>query len=121
MEKKICSYETLFVVSGNNSEEDYKALLPDSWFNITQEQLDAGHGGMDYIEFRDFIDRLKAGEEMAIDVYDAAAWMCITCLSEESIREGGMPKAIPDFTKGAYKTRPSLDVAKFNFDKFENK
>ena len=27
MEKKICSYETLFVVSGNCSEEEYKALL----------------------------------------------------------------------------------------------
>ena len=26
MEKKICSYETLFVVSGNYSEEDYTAL-----------------------------------------------------------------------------------------------
>ena len=27
MEKKICSYETLFAVSGNCSEEEYKALL----------------------------------------------------------------------------------------------
>ena len=27
MEKKICSYETLFTVSGNRSEEEYKALL----------------------------------------------------------------------------------------------
>ena len=26
MEKKICSYETLFVISGNLSEEDYVAL-----------------------------------------------------------------------------------------------
>ena len=26
MEKKICSYETLFVISGNLSEEDYGAL-----------------------------------------------------------------------------------------------
>jgi hypothetical protein len=98
-----------------NTAEQFKDMLPDCWSTITQEQLDAGHGGMDYIEFRDFIDRLKAGEEMAIDVYDAAAWMVVTCLSEESIKEGGMPKAIPDFTRGAYKTRPSLDVVKFNF------
>ena len=27
MEKKICSYETLFVVSGNASEEDTKAIV----------------------------------------------------------------------------------------------
>ena len=26
MEKKICSYETLFTISGNLTEEDYKAL-----------------------------------------------------------------------------------------------
>ena len=26
MEKKICSYETLFAISGNYSEEDYKTL-----------------------------------------------------------------------------------------------
>jgi hypothetical protein len=97
-----------------NTAEQFKDMLPDCWSAITQEQLDAGHGGMDYIEFRDFVDRLKAGEEMAIDVYDAAAWMVVTCLSEESIKEGGMPKAIPDFTRGAYKTRPSLDVVKFN-------
>ena len=27
MEKKFCSYETLFVVNGNYSEEEYKAVL----------------------------------------------------------------------------------------------
>jgi hypothetical protein len=84
------------------------------WSEITQEQLDAGHGGMDYLEFRDFVDRLKAGREMPIDVYDAAVWMCVTALSEESIREGGMPKAVPDFTRGEYKTRKPLDVVDFN-------
>ena len=97
-----------------DSAEQHKELLPSMWSNITQEQLDAGHGGMDYLEFRDFIDRLKAGKEMPIDVYDAALWMSVTCLSEESIREGGMPKAVPDFTNGAYKTRKPLDVVDFN-------
>jgi hypothetical protein len=51
---------------------------------------------------------------MPIDVYDAAVWMCVTALSEESIREGGMPKAVPDFTRGEYKTRKPLDVVDFN-------
>ena len=97
-----------------NSAKKYKELLPPMWSEITQEQLDAGHGGMDYLEFRDFVDRLKAGREMPIDVYDAAVWMCVTALSEESIREGGMPKAVPDFTRGEYKTRKPLDVVDFN-------
>ena len=36
MEKKICSYETLFVVSGNLSEEDYVALK-DKFVNLVND------------------------------------------------------------------------------------
>ena len=97
-----------------NSAEKYKSMLPDAWKVITQEALDAGHGGMDYVELREFVDRLKDGREMAVDVYDAAAWMVVTCLSEESIKCGGKVMEIPDFTKGKWKTRPSQDVLEFN-------
>lgn len=93
-----------------NSAEKYWQLLPEQWNGITEEALAAGHGGMDYIELREFIDRLKSGEEMMCDVYDAASWMVISCLSEKSIIEGGAPQLIPDFTRGAYKTRPPMDV-----------
>ena len=65
---------------------------------------------MDYLELRDFIDRLKNGDNMPIDVYDAASWMCISCLSEQSIKQGGAPVEIPDFTNGEWKNRHSLDV-----------
>ena len=92
----------------------YSSMLPNAWQEITKEALEAGHGGMDYVELRDFVDRLKSGEEMMCDVYDAAAWMVITALSEKSIKEGGAPQQIPDFTRGAYKTRPSADVLTFN-------
>ena len=37
-----------------------------------------------------------------MDVYDAASWMCITALSEESIALGGQPVAVPDFTNGMW-------------------
>jgi hypothetical protein len=33
-----------------------------------------------------------------------AAWMSITCLSEDSIAAGGAPVAIPDFTNGKWMT-----------------
>ena len=36
MEKKICSYETLFVVSGNYSDEDY-AALKDKFVNLIND------------------------------------------------------------------------------------
>ena len=72
--------------------------------------VDAGHGGMDGIEFRRFIDCVRSGEEMPIDVYDAASWMSISCLTELSIAQGGMPQAIPDFTHGEWLRRPLKDV-----------
>ena len=99
-----------YIEDFKNNAEKYKDMLPDMWKNVTKEQLDAGHGGMDYLEFRDFVDRLKDGREMAIDVYDAAAWMSVTCLSEESIKNGGMPLQIPDFTNGECKTRKRFDI-----------
>lgn len=91
----------------------YSAYLPDIWKNITEEELKLGHGGMDYLMLKEFLRAILAGEEMPIDVYDAAAWMCVTVLSEQSIREGGMPQEFPDFTNGAWKTRPRRDVVAF--------
>ncbi len=102
-----------YIENYKNTAEKYKDLLPNEWKIITKEALEAGHGGMDYVELREFIDRVKDGGEMLCDVYDAAAWMVVSCLSEESIKQGGMPQAIPDFTRGAYKARPSKDVLKF--------
>lgn len=96
-----------------NSAEEFKDLLPHEWKIITKEALEAGHGGMDYVELREFVDRVKDGGEMQCDVYDAAAWMVVACLSEKSIKEGGAPQQIPDFTRGAYKTRPAKDVLAF--------
>ena len=84
--------------------------LPDIWKSITPEELAAGHGGMDAMEIRAFIDALLSGDEMPIDVYDCAVWMAITALSERSIALGGMPQEMPDFTRGIWLTRPLKDV-----------
>ena len=65
---------------------------------------------MDGIEFRMFVDRLRDGEPMPVDVYDAAAWMAVTVLSEQSVAAGGAPQFFPDFTGGEWLRRPRLDV-----------
>ena len=93
-----------------NNAEKYKEYLPEFWRTITKEQMDAGHGGMDYFELLDFANRLLEGRPMPIDVYDAAAWMVVTPHSEASIKAGGAPQAVPDFTRGEYKNRPRFDV-----------
>jgi len=94
----------------NSAKEYEEKYLPDCWKTITPEEVDAGHGGMDVIMFRAFFDAIKNGEEMPIDVYDAASWMVISCLSEYSIKAGGHPVEIPDFTSGAWVMREPKDV-----------
>ena len=96
-----------------HNAEGYSEYLPDVWRNITEEEKTLGHGGMDYLEFRAFFDAILKGEEMPIDVYDMAAWMVITPLSEQSIAHGGMPQAIPDFTRGKWILREPKDVVPF--------
>ena len=93
----------------HNSNE-YEEYLPDFWRNATERELALGHGGIDFFQFKAFFKAILNGEEMPIDVYDMAAWMAITPLSEQSIAHGGMPQAIPDFTRGKWILRESKDV-----------
>lgn len=92
------------------NQDDYKKYLPDDWKEITEEQLKVGHGGMDYIMLKHFFRCLKEKTPMEIDVYDAVTWMSVTALSEQSIAQGCMPVECPDFTRGKYKTRKTVDV-----------
>lgn len=62
----------------------------------------AGHGGIDHLVLRDYVTSVKRGEHPPIDVYDAAAWMAISPLSERSIELGNESVAFPDFTNGAW-------------------
>ena len=52
--------------------------------------------------FSALIHSLRNGLPLPIDVYDMAAWMVITALSEQSIAMGSIPVPIPDFTCGAW-------------------
>lgn len=77
------------------------------WKEYVTAGVKAGHGGMDYLVLRGFIEALQQGTPLPIDVYDTASWMAVTALSEESITLGGAPVIIPDFTKGRWlETRP---------------
>ena len=75
-----------------------------------------GHGGTDYIVLAAFIDAVKRQIAPPIDVYDTAAWMAITCLSEDSIAMGGMPVAFPDFTSGQWIKREAEPAGKYSLD-----
>ncbi len=73
------------------------------WKKFIDSGVDVGgHGGMDYFVLRAFVEAIQNGTNTPIDVYDAATWLCITTLSEESIAQGGAPVMFPDFTNGKY-------------------
>ncbi len=101
-------------LAGNMHRDYFDRYLPRLWKDITPEEKKAGHGGMDYLIYRDFFSAVRTGSEMPIDVYDMAAWMSITCLSERSAREG-RAVAIPDFTRGLYRTREPKDVTELDY------
>lgn len=63
---------------------------------------EGGHGGMDFLVLSAFVESAMNDVEPPIDVYDTAAWMAITALSEESVAMGSMPVAVPDFTNGKW-------------------
>jgi len=80
------------------------------WEQYHKEGVRGGHGGKDYLVLRAFIESVQKGTEPPIDVYDTAAWMAVTALSEESIAMGSMPVPFPDFTSGrwCYNREPFL-------------
>lgn len=86
------------------------------WKEYEEFGLRGGHGGMDYLVLRAFIESIQKGVAFPIDVYDAAAWMAITCLSEQSIAMGSMPVAIPDFSAGRWMQPDSRPKDMFSLD-----
>jgi hypothetical protein len=78
------------------------------WRKYARNAEGAGHGGMDFFVLHAFIEALKTGEPMPIDIYDAVAWSAITPLSEQSIAEGNRTLDFPDFTEGKWRDRKRI-------------
>ena len=89
----------------NNAESYLERYEHPIWREFLADGLRGGHGGMDYLVYRDFVRCVREGLPMPIDAYDMASLMCISALSEQSIAMGGAPVAIPDFTSGRWLTR----------------
>ena len=75
------------------------------WKKTKAAEITGGHGGMDWLVMRAFLDAVRRRIQTPIDVYDSATMMSVGILSEESIAEGSAPKSIPDFTDGMWLKR----------------
>jgi predicted dehydrogenase len=80
------------------------------WKDLGERARGAGHGGMDYIVDYRMIHSLRTGAPMDIDVYDGASWSAISEVSERSIAQRSTSIDFPDFTRGAWRNRPPLDL-----------
>jgi len=86
------------------------------WKWYKEEGIRGGHGGMDYLVLRAYVESIKNQTDTPIDVYDTAAWMAITCLSEDSVAMGSMPVSIPDFTNGKWIRRDAPVPGRYCLD-----
>lgn len=75
------------------------------WKKTHAAEFKGGHGGMDYLVMRAFLEAVRRKIQTPIDVYDSVTMMAVGILSEESIALGGAPVAIPDFTDGMWLKR----------------
>ena len=86
--------------------ESVKSILLDAYKHPIAKEIEkkakevGGHGGMDFIMDYRLIYCLHNGLPLDEDVYDAAEWSCLGELTAASIENGGMPVAMPDFTRG---------------------
>lgn len=99
-----------------NADKYAETYNNELWLHKSKGMQESGHGGMDYLVLRAMVNAAKGKTAPAIDVYDAAAWMCITALSEQSIQNGNVPVDIPDFTNGKYKMRTEKSTGKYALD-----
>ncbi|MCA5963844.1 Gfo/Idh/MocA family oxidoreductase [Blautia sp. RD014234] len=102
LDKIDAAYDFKWKEKWGNAAEYEKDYEHPTWKKFLAEGIKGSHDGMDWLEFEAFFDSVRNHRPCPIDVYDAAAWMSVTALAEESIALGGHPVAIPDFTNGKW-------------------
>ena len=118
------SYEDTRVVFLEGMEEkvrDNEAEFFEKYDHPLHREYEAmgtrgGHGGMDWLVCRAFVESVKNGTDTPIDAYDTATWLSIGVLSEQSIKQGGMPMEVPDFTHGLWQTDRPIVRGKYCLD-----
>ncbi|MGI6743002.1 MAG: Gfo/Idh/MocA family protein [Eubacteriales bacterium] len=88
-----------------------------TWFR--NSEIQGGHGGMDYLVLRAYVESVRDRVAPPLDAYDGACLMAITPLSENSIAMGGAPQAIPDFTDGKWINREPSPKSRYNLEEVD--
>lgn len=116
-ERKVVFLEGMEEEIENNEDEMYARYDHPLHTEYIAKGVKEGHGGMDWLVCRAFIESVKAGIDTPIDAYDTVTWMAIGPFSEQSIAQGGLPVEIPDFTGGKWQNREPVVECKYCLDK----
>ena len=100
----------------NNEESCYEKYDHPLHAEYSKMEARGGHGGLDWLTIRAFVESVKNGTQTPIDIYDTCLWMSIAPLSEMSIAKGGAVVDVPDFTKGNWFKREPLVKGKYCLD-----
>ncbi len=77
-------------------EELAEEFLPDEWLHPTKEQLEAGHGGGDYLEVQDFVRAILTDTAPPIGIHEAMDLTLPGLVSQQSIANGSVWLPVPD-------------------------
>ena len=81
------------------------------WKGVPPESREAERERMDTLALSRLVRAFAGGYPPDMDVYDAASWSAVAELSARSIAGGNIPVEFPDFTRGAWRSRPpALDL-----------
>ncbi len=100
----------------DNKEEFYEKYDHPLHKEYAEMQAKGGHGGIDWLVLRAFVESVKNGVVPPIDPYDTATWLAIGPLSEMSIANGSTAVAVPDFTNGRWFRRDDPNTGKYSLD-----
>lgn len=77
-------------------EDLAEEFLPEEWLHPSEEQLQAGHGGGDYLEVQDFVRAILDGTPPPIGIHEAMDMTLPGLLSQQSIAQGSVWLGVPD-------------------------
>jgi len=71
-------------------------FLPQEWLHPTEAQLQAGHGGGDYLEVQDFVRSIRESTPPPIGIHEALDMTLPGLISQRSIAQGGAWLDVPN-------------------------
>ena len=116
-ERDVCTYFLEGMEEGCfNNEKEFFEKYDHPLHAEYASQERGGHGGMDWLVVRAFVESVKNGTPVPIDAYDTATLLAIAPLSEASLAQDGAPVEFPDFTRGKWFHREPVVPQKYSLD-----